>query len=119
MEWTNFLKEPYVLNAKYINEDIWFDKDVKRKQIILNIEPLWKEKTEQSIKFDIFVMSDVSIHYTQSVLELQKYCFNNKIKVIFSLFKSSLVTQGRNLCVAAFLQTKCTHLLFIDSDIFI
>ena len=36
---------------------------------------------------------------------------------MFHLFKSSLVTQGRNLCVSAFLQTKCTHLLFIDSDI--
>ena len=36
---------------------------------------------------------------------------------MFQLFKSSLVTQGRNLCVSAFLQTKCTHLLFIDSDI--
>ena len=32
--------------------------------------------------------------------------------------KSSLVTQGRNLCVSQFLQTDdATHLLFIDSDI--
>jgi hypothetical protein len=41
----------------------------------------------------------------------------NKINVMFQLFKSSLVTQGRNLCVSAFLQSKCTHLLFVDSDI--
>jgi hypothetical protein len=31
--------------------------------------------------------------------------------------KSSLVTQGRNLCVSSFMETDSTHLLFIDSDI--
>ena len=43
----------------------------------------------------------------------------NSIMVSFSLLKSSLVTQGRNLCVANFLKdpTNYTHLLFIDSDI--
>jgi len=34
------------------------------------------------------------------------------------LVKSSLVTQGRNLCVAGFLESDFTHLLFIDSDIY-
>jgi len=35
------------------------------------------------------------------------------------MIKSSLVTQGRNLCVSQFLEAKeqYTHLLFIDSDI--
>ena len=39
--------------------------------------------------------------------------------VSFSLLKSSLVTQGRNLCVAEFLNHKDNYdyLLFIDSDI--
>ena len=32
--------------------------------------------------------------------------------------KSSLVTQGRNLCVAGFLESNCTHMLFVDSDIY-
>ena len=42
-----------------------------------------------------------------------------KILVSFTLMKSSLVTQGRNLCVAEMLNhaDKYTHLLFIDSDI--
>jgi hypothetical protein len=31
--------------------------------------------------------------------------------------KSSLVTQGRNMCVSAFLQSNASHLLFVDSDI--
>ena len=87
-------------------------------------EPIWfnRESTDNNLpKTSIFVgtpcHSEVSIHYTQSVLELQKLCWNNKINIMFQLFKSSLVTQGRNLIVSAFLQTKCTHLLFIDSDI--
>jgi hypothetical protein len=43
----------------------------------------------------------------------------NGILVSFSLLKSSLVTQGRNLCVANFLGDpgNYTHMLFIDSDI--
>jgi hypothetical protein len=54
------------------------------------------------------------------------YLFNKSvwskgILVSFSLLKSSLVTQGRNLCVNAFMEEcrnhKYTHMLFIDSDI--
>ena len=42
-----------------------------------------------------------------------------KILVSFTLMKSSLVTQGRNLCVAEMINhpDHYTHLLFIDSDI--
>jgi hypothetical protein len=40
------------------------------------------------------------------------------LNIDFLLLKSSLVTQGRNLCVANFLNKKeYTHMLFIDSDI--
>jgi hypothetical protein len=35
------------------------------------------------------------------------------VNVTFQLLKSSLVTQGRNLCVASFLDSNYTHLLFI------
>ena len=91
-------------------------------------KPLWKTKTvllkdaEEISPHEIFlaspVHSDVSMHYTQALLEFQQACFVEKIKVSFHLLKSSLVTQGRNLCVAGFLNTKATHLLFIDSDIY-
>ena len=47
----------------------------------------------------------------------QQFCFENKIKVTFQLFKSSLITQGRNLCVGAFMETGHSHMLFIDADI--
>jgi hypothetical protein len=63
------------------------------------------------------VHSDVSIHYFKACLEFQKECFVRKIPIMFQVMKSSLVTQGRQLCVASFLQSDCTHLLFIDSDI--
>ena len=89
-------------------------------------KPLWvKPKVQQLVSgykpYNIFlatpVHSDVSIHYAQSLLEFQKYCFENKIKVTFQLFKSSLITQGRNLCVGGFMETGHSHLLFIDADI--
>ena len=65
------------------------------------------------------VHSDVSMHYTQAVLKFQQECMQRKILVSFTLMKSSLVTQGRNLCVAEMLNhpDHYTHLLFIDSDI--
>jgi len=63
------------------------------------------------------VHSDVSIHYFKACLEFQKECLSRKIPIMFQVMKSSLVTQGRQLCVSGFLGTDFTHLLFIDSDI--
>ena len=86
-----------------------------------NVIPMWKPdngQSEYSIMVATPVHSECSIHYTQALLELQQLCIKNKIKVTFSLVKSSLVTQGRNLCVAGFLESDFTHLLFIDSDIY-
>ena len=63
--------------------------------------------------------SDVTMHYCQAVLKFQMECLQRNILVSFTLLKSSLVTQGRNLCAAEMLNHKdnYTHLLFIDSDI--
>jgi len=63
------------------------------------------------------VHSEVSIHYMKACLDLQKECVMNKTKITFQLMKSSLVTQGRNLCASAFLNSDADHMLFIDSDI--
>ena len=65
------------------------------------------------------VHNECSIHYTQALLKFQQACMMNGIMVSFSLLKSSLVTQGRNLCVSNYLNDPMnyTHLLFIDSDI--
>jgi hypothetical protein len=93
-----------------------------------NITPLWKQDTGQPVleiaksPYSLFVAtpvhSECSIHYTQALLELQKLCFSKGIQITFQLMKSSLVTQGRNLCVGSFLESNMTHMLFIDSDIY-
>ena len=94
------------------SKPIWFDKNINERVIDIS-----------GPKYKIFVAtpvhSECSIHYTQALLKFQKQCMMNSIMVSFSLLKSSLVTQGRNLCVANFLKdpTNYTHLLFIDSDI--
>jgi hypothetical protein len=97
-----------------------------------NNKPIWFNKTgavteinigTQQSKYTIFVAtpvhSEVSIHYTQALLKFQQDCLTKGILVSFTLYKSSLVTQGRNLCVAEFLNAdkEYTHFLFIDSDI--
>src|SRR5210317_160535 len=84
-------------------------------------KPIWIN--QQNNKPVIFVAtpvhSECSIHYTQSLLTFQQACMQKGIMVSFALLKSSLVTQGRNLCVANFMELSDTysHFLFIDSDI--
>jgi|TARA_R100000149_G_scaffold53690_1_gene23284 glutaminase len=91
-------------------------------------KPIWFKKEEdikkQEIKpkkFSIFVATpvfdNVSIHYFNACLEFQKHCVSNNIQASFQVMKSSLVTQGRNLCVSSFMESNHTHLLFVDSDI--
>lgn len=88
-------------------------------------EIIWKdkptEKLEVSDKPKVFLAtpchSEVSMHYVQGLIGMSKLCFEKKIAIEYCLIKSSLVTQGRNLCVSSFLESDCTHLLFVDSDI--
>ena len=113
-------------SSKYINEDTY--QTLQEVNIETQsdyekaIEPLWKENKDQFKDIEIFVAtpvhSEVSIHYTQALIEFQQECFQKRLKVSFHLIKSSLVTQGRNLSVAGFLGSNATHLLFIDSDIY-
>ena len=111
---------------KYINEDTY--QTLQEVSIETQsdyekaIEPMWKENKDEFKDVELFVAtpvhSEVSIHYTQALIEFQRECFKKKVKVSFHLIKSSLVTKGRNLSVAGFLESKATHLLFIDSDIY-
>ena len=110
------------------NEPIWFNKD---KTVVENKDTYQTIKTNtvteinigENSPYKIMVCtpchSDVSMHYAQAVLKFQQACWAKKIQVSFTLLKSSLVTQGRNLCVAEMLnhEDNYTHLLFIDSDI--
>ena len=56
--------------------------------------------------------------YTQSILSLTNVCREKGVSLSFSfMFNESLITRARNAMVHQFLKTKCTHLMFIDSDI--
>ena len=98
------------------NQPIWFNSDPKVETIDLSAP---QDKSPHRIMVCTPVHSDVSMHYCQAVLKFQQDCLMRKILVSFTLMKSSLVTQGRNLCVAEMLNHAdgYTHLLFIDSDI--
>ena len=80
------------------NEPIWFNKPGAVTEINIGT---------QEPKYKVFVAtpvhSECSIHYTQALLKFQQDCLQKRILVSFTLYKSSLVTQGRNLCVAEFL----------------
>ena len=94
------------------------------------ITPMWKTDNGQrppaklqlnEAPYSVFVATPVhdqcSIHYAQGLLEFQKECIKRNVQVAFQIMKSSLVTQGRNLCVSGFIESGMTHMLFIDSDI--
>ena len=109
------------------NKPIWFNEDTYQtiQQSTTNAEvidlsdPQPESKSPWKIMVCTPVHSECSIHYTQALLKFQQDCLMRKILVSFTLMKSSLVTQGRNLCVAEMLNHEdgYTHLLFIDSDI--
>ena len=96
-EWTNFLKEQYMPKDKYINEDTYQTlQDIKiepQSDFENAIKPLWKKNKDQvklqleQSPHQIFlaspVHSDVSIHYTQALLEFQQACFKEKLKYHF------------------------------------
>ena len=48
---------------------------------------------------------------------LQKKCYELGIGFTLHTMKCSLVTNGRNICVSDFMNSDCTHMLFLDSDI--
>jgi hypothetical protein len=115
------------------NEPIWFNSDkttevnedtyqtIKYNKVNSNYTEIniGSKKPKAKIMVCTPCHSNVSMHYTQAVLKFQLECIKQNILVSFSLLKSSLVTQGRNLCVAEFLnhEDNYDYLLFIDSDI--
>ena len=97
------------------NETIWInneDKEPGQSSTITNIN---LGRSPHKIMICTPVHSDVSMHYCQAVLKMQQECMRRNMLVSFTIMKSSLVTQGRNLCVAEFLnhEDQYTHLLFL------
>jgi len=111
-----------------VRKPIWKEKPNDQQKVYANedtyqtIKEL-KNTTEEKGDVHLFIgtpcHSEVSLHYVNALISLTKACHKRNIPIEFSLIKSSLVTQGRNLCVSAFLDSQASHLLFIDSDIFI
>lgn len=91
-------------------------KDGDTEQIIWKDKPM-SDKEKPHLYVGTPCHSEVSLHYVEALLNLNSECFHRKVKANYSIIKSSLVTQGRNLCVSGFLESDATHLLFIDSDI--
>tara|TARA_Y100000401_G_scaffold115226_1_gene118545 strand:- start:509 stop:1315 length:807 start_codon:yes stop_codon:yes gene_type:complete len=93
----------------------------RKKKKNLNVDKKKEKLKELSKSEGLFIgtpiHSEVSLHYMKSCLDLQKECLLNGINLTFQLMKSSLVTQGRNLIVSAFLESDANQLCFIDSDI--
>ena len=119
---------PQGYDHEAVRRPIWKEKPEEQPKVYTNEDTYQTIKevrstTNQNGDFHLFVAtpchSEVSMHYVNAIISLTKACHNRNIPIEFSLIKSSLVTQGRNLCVSAFLDSKASHLIFIDSDIFI
>jgi hypothetical protein len=56
--------------------------------------------------------------YTQAIIQLLTTCQANGVDVDYSfMFNESLITRARNSLTHTFMQTDCSHLMFIDADI--
>lgn len=65
--------------------------------------------------YGCFVCKD----YLTSLIMLRVRCAANGIRTVVKLLgNESLITRARNVMVAEFLKSQCTHLMFIDSDIY-
>ena len=64
-------------------------------------------------------MGEIKLSCVKSLLELQSLCLSEGVNIIpqFHMVRSSIIITGRNMCVQSFLQSRCSHMLFIDSDI--
>ena len=62
-------------------------------------------------------MGDLKLNCVKSMLEFQSLCLSQDITPQFHMVRSSIIITGRNMCVQAFLKSRCSHMLFIDSDI--
>jgi len=60
----------------------------------------------------------VNVFFMESIINLVMECQKHKIKCsFFKIPFESLIPRARNVCASAFIKSKCTHMIFIDSDI--
>lgn len=85
----------------------------------MEINVSWEDMRKRSI-FLATPMYGGMAHgtYTKSICGLVSQCQAAGIKLqTHFLFNESLITRARSYCVAEFLRSDCTHMLFVDSDI--
>jgi len=108
------------MNKSIISEEDFKEPKLYPQNTIDGSKPV-KADLPDIIPNSIFVatpmMGSLKFGCVKSLLELQNLCMSKKIHVKFHMVQSSIVTQGRNMCVQAFLHTRYSHMLCIDSDI--
>ena len=108
------------MNKSIIGEEDFKEPKLYPQNTIDGSKPV-KADLPDIIPKSIFVatpmMGSLKFGCVKSLLELQNLCMSKKINVKFHMVQSSLVTQGRNMCVQAFLHSRYSHMLCIDSDI--
>ena len=108
------------MNKSILSEEDFKEPNLYPQNTIDGSKPV-KADLPDIIPNSIFVatpmMGSLKFGCVKSLLELQNLCMSKKIHVKFHMVQSSIVTQGRNMCVQAFLHTRYSHMLCIDSDI--
>jgi hypothetical protein len=61
--------------------------------------------------------SQCAINYTMSMLKAVKFFEQNRIPYKYWFQLNSHLQQSRNQCVHEFLESDCTHMLFVDYDV--
>lgn len=60
----------------------------------------------------------VNVFFMESIINLIFECKKQNITcAFFHIPFESLIPRARNVCASAFMKSKCTHMIFIDSDI--
>ena len=60
----------------------------------------------------------VNVFFMESIINLIFECKAKNIQCsFFQIPFESLIPRARNVCASAFIKSKCTHMIFIDSDI--
>jgi len=104
---------------KYADEQLEFDISQKKKEG-LNISPLTESVVQSILVATPMYGGMCTGHYTIALMNSVETLKKLKVETLLaSIMNESLIPRARNELVRLFLeQTKCTHLMFIDADMY-
>ena len=104
---------------KYADEQLEFDISQKKKEA-LNISPLTESVVQSILVATPMYGGMCTGHYTIALMNSVETLKKLKVETLLaSIMNESLIPRARNELVRLFLeQTKCTHLMFIDADMY-